>query len=234
MRLKHTATVIMLAFALVAAASAGSPAAAQYAQYYGPGPGPTYQPPRPRLFGFRHRVHAYVGGQLSGVAVLAQSTDYADGYLGSGGGAGLFGGVRLGPFLAIEGNWNVTYHDNREIRGDTLFIDLDALYMMTFSVDGKLHLPTYGPVEPYAQAGIGFGYLGATYGSNYDGNSVLASGPMFNLGVGLDGWLSPWLTVGGRVLYRGLAFGDVSTRDGSGHSNYVSGLSFDVNLALHL
>ncbi|MBK8482173.1 MAG: hypothetical protein IPL40_13560 [Proteobacteria bacterium] len=233
MRICKTASVIVLAVAMVALSSAGSPAAAQYAQYYGPGPAPTYQPQRPRRLAFRHRVHAYLGGQLSGVAVLAQTTDYTDGYLGSGGGAGLFGGVRLGPFFSVEGNWNTSFHDHRSVQGDTLFIDLDALYMMTFSVDGKLHLPTYGPIEPYAQAGVGFGYLGATYGSNTQGNSVFASGPIFNLGAGLDGWLSPWLTLGGRVLYRGLAFGDVNTRTGSGHSNYVSGLSFDVNLALH-
>lgn len=225
--------VIAIALALVAAASAGSPAEAQYAQYYGPGPTPGYQPQRLRPRLFRHRVHGYVGGQLSAVAVLAQSTDYSEGYMGSGGGGGLFGGVRLGPFLSVEGNWSVSYHDDRAIEGDTLFVALDALYMMNFSVDGKLHLPTYGPIEPYLQAGVGFAYLGATFASDYDGDSVLASGPLFNLGVGLDGWISPWLTLGGRILYRGLAFGEVNSSGGAGHANYVSGLSFDVNMALH-
>ena len=190
------------------------------AQYYRP-------QARPR-FGHRHRPHGYVGGQLMGFGVAHQAASNYD-YLGSGGGGGLFGGVRISPYLSIEGNWAVTYHDNAYDPYDYV----DAFYVMMFTADLKVHIPTRGPFEPFFQGGVGYAYTGATYGGGYSGDeaTVWASGPTFALGGGVDFWLSPFISLGGRLLYRGIAFGEKDQTNPE--ANYVSGVSLDVNATLH-
>jgi len=184
-----------------------------------------YRPQARPRFGHRHRPHGYVGGQLTGFAVANQAGNFD--YLGQGGGGGLFGGFRISPFLSIEGNWGITYHDNNY---DSY--DIDAFYVMTFTGDLKVHIPTRGPLEPYFQGGVGFAWTGATYGGGYYGDeaTVWAKGLTFALGGGVDFWLSPFLSLGGRLLYRGLAFGEEQDKT---DANYVSGVTLDVNLTLH-
>lgn len=215
------------------------------AQYYrggggyhgGGGYGGPHGAPR---WGFRHRLHGYIGGQLSGFIVAAQVTEYDHGYLGHGGGGGLYGGVRLGPFVSLEANWNITFHDEswRTVTpGGTVIEDtyLDSIYLMTLTADAKIHIPTRGPVEPFFQGGIGFAFIGATYAQGYDGDSIFAKGPAFNLGGGLDIWLGPWLSVGGRLLYRGLYFtqDDLTGAAISSESNFVNGVTIDAFLTFH-
>jgi len=204
-------------------------AADALAQYYG---GPHhYHGPR---WGYRHRTHAYFGGQLMGFIVAAQISDYTDGYLGHGGGGGLFGGIRLNPFVSLEGNWMMTFHDEtfQTSRGETV-VDLDSIYLMTFTLDAKFHIPTRGPIEPYFQAGVGFAYAGVTYPEGVNGDSVFAEGPVFNLGGGLDFWLGPWFSLGGRLLYRGIYFAEPNANGIAEYSNYINGLSVDVNATIH-
>lgn len=188
---------------------------------------------RGQRWGLRHRPHAYVGGQLSGLIVVSQVTDYINGYLGHGGGVGLFVGGRLSPYFSLEGNWLMTWHNNtyQELGGTTV-VDLDALYLMGFTVDGKIHIPTRGPIEPFFQAGVGWSFVGATY-STGSGDSVFASGPMFEAGAGLDLWLGPWFSVGGRVLYRGYYFGEPSVDRGDTFANFVNGIGIDGNATFH-
>jgi hypothetical protein len=190
-----------------------------------------YYRPAPRRFGHRHRPHAYVGGQLMGMAIANQATDVE--YMGHGGGGGLFAGFRLSPFFAIEGNWMITYHNEAWDDGNgALVVDINAFYIMSFTADAKIFIPTFGPMEPYFQAGIGFAYTGATYGGGWSGEeaTVWASGPTFNVGGGLDFYLGPRLSLGGRLLYRGFYF---SEPNGGGDTNYVSGVSLDINVAFH-
>ena len=74
----------------------------------------------PVLFGApcdRHRMHAYIGGQLMGIGAVAQTALKEDRYLSRfGGGIGLFGGLRLNRYVALEGNWTFALHD--EALGD--------------------------------------------------------------------------------------------------------------------
>jgi hypothetical protein len=212
-----------------------SSAQAQYGYGYGA------PPPRPQM-GFRHRPHFYFGGQLMGLAVLKQSTDYASGYLGQGGGGGLFGGFRFGPFFSLEANWNVTYHN---IYDQTYWTDdywgyqaWSFFWLQEVTIDAKVHIPTYGPVEPFFQAGVGLAFVGVGWDSNYgdSGDVLFASGPAFNLGGGLDFWLSPFFSMGGRVLYRGMRFGEPTYDAKSGKSkyaNFVNAVSLDVNATMH-
>ncbi|PID38045.1 MAG: hypothetical protein CSA65_00735 [Proteobacteria bacterium] len=189
-----------------------------------------YRPQRP-AFGYRHRPHAYVGGHLMGMAIANQATDFD--YMGHGGGGGLYGGFRLSPFFAIEGNWMITYHD--AAWGDRNTIDvINAFYIMSFTADAKIYIPTFGPLEPYFQAGIGFAYTGTSGyddGWTYDEPTVWASGPTFNAGGGLDFYLGPHLAFGGRLLYRGFYFSAPDIPNGK--TNYLSGVSLDLNITYH-
>ena len=180
-------------------------------------------------FGFRHRFHAYAGGHLGGLVIMNQAVgDQGVGFLGHGGGGGLFGGLRLSPFLSVEANWAISYHD--ETLGQSTY--LDSIYLMSITADAKIHIPTRGPAEPYFQAGIGFAYIGASYGDGAPiDDSVFAKGPAFNVGGGVDLWLGPHFSVGGRVLYKGLYFNEAGGAADS--SNFVSGVALDVLGAFH-
>lgn len=208
------------------------------AQYYGGGyhGGYGYGPPPRPMFGYRHRIHGYVGGQLTGIATLGQTLKYSNygGYLGhGGGGGGLFGGVRLGPFFSLELNWNITWHQAAEDYWGTYW---SAFHLQTVELDGKIHIPTRGLVEPYFQVGIGFAFLGASWEDRWSGvgaDYIFASGVDFNVGGGLDVWLSPFLTVGGRVLYKGMRFGESAIQATRYGANFASAINVDVNLAIH-
>lgn len=219
------------------------------AQYYGGG-GYGYGPPPPRpMFGYRHRVHGYVGAQLTGIGILAQSRDNA-GYLGpGGGGGGLFGGVRLGPFFALELNWNFTYHnvldDYYDYWGGNQY--WSAFHLQTIELNGKIHIPTRGAIEPYIQLGVGFAFLGVSWDDRYtdywgttygqSGDYVFASGVAFNVGGGLDVWLSPFVSLGGRVLYKGIRFGEekfaMTSSSKSKAANFANAVNVDLNVTLH-
>jgi hypothetical protein len=194
-----------------------------------------YRPQRKPQFGYRHRMHGYVGGQLMGMAMLAQGVESADrGYIGSGGGFGLFGGVRLNPFVALELNWTYTAHDEEwECDGGAYCSGIDLLQIQTVTADFKLHIPTRGRIEPFVQAGGGFAFIGVS-GDYAEDGYIFNSGPTFSLGGGADFWLSPFFTIGGRLLYRGTYFGTEDEYAGiARNSNYVSGISVDFNVQIH-
>lgn len=185
-----------------------------------------------RPHGNHQHPHGYIGGQLMGMAIADQSTsDYS--YLGHGGGGGLFGGFRLSPFIALEGNWALTYHGNQFSDGYADGNGIDAFYVMMFTIDAKIFIPTHGPLEPYFQAGLGYAYTGATYNDYWgaDHATVWASGPTFALGGGLDLYLADSFSVGARLLYRGFYFSPADWPNAD--PNFISGVSLDVNVAFH-
>jgi hypothetical protein len=230
---KHALAVLPVVFGVLLLI----PQAAE-AQYYGGGYG--YGPqPRPQ-FGFRHRIHGYIGGELTGLATVGQTASAASAgvgtgaYLGhGGGGGGLFGGVRLGPFFSLELNYNITWHQTESDYWGQVW---SAFTLQTVELNGKIHIPTRGLVEPFFQVGVGGAFLGASWSNcSYCANEdwLLASGVMFNVGGGLDFWLSPWFTVGGRLLYKGMRFGSANFGGSGINANYASIVNLDINIAIH-
>ena len=193
-------------------------------------------PPRPHQsrYGYRHRVHGYVGGQLMGMGIIRQRLeDGGVGYLGPGGGFGLFGGIRLGPYVALEANWTYTGHNESWEEHGSRVVGIDFLQIQTLTADFKFHIPTYGRFEPFVQAGAGFSFMGVT-GCEYCSDYIFQSGGTWSLGGGGDFWLGPWLSLGGRLLYRGIYF----TENEFGGSqkvddNFIHGISFDFNAKIH-
>lgn len=184
----------------------------------------------------RHRVHGYVGGQFMGMAIVHQAIPDAQiGYLGHGGGGGVYGGIRLGRFISLEANLMATVHDEQWQDHYSTVIAFESLYLMSFTADVKLHVPTRGRLEPFFQGGLGFAFIGANYParySNYD--SVFASGLAFNVGGGLEFFAGSWISVGGRLLYRGFRFGEPTPTAGiPRYTNFVNGVSLDFFGTIH-
>lgn len=184
----------------------------------------------------RHRTHAYVGGQLMGIGAVDQSALKTDRYLSRfGGGIGLFAGLRLGPHLALEGNWTFALHDEALV--DLQPVDNQSIYIMTVTADLKAYLPTDSPMEPYLQLGGGLLMSGSI---QLDDRSTdlphgFAAGATISAGGGLDVWVTRHLSMGARVLYRGFALGEPREELQSEHRfrNVIHGISVDAFATIH-
>lgn len=213
-----------------------SPAKAQYHRQYAPVPPRPHAPQRPRLWRPWHRTHFYFGGQLGGTVVVSQKMEQV-GVIGHGGGLGLHVGARLGRFVSLEGNWNLSVHDElwgcEDPHGYCADGAVDNININTLTADVKFHIPTWSKLEPYVQAGGGWAFMGESgqYGEAHTG--PLASGPTFNLGGGLNFYVGRWLSFGGRLLYRGIYFGQTQYGKVNWDNNFVHAVSVDATIGLH-
>jgi opacity protein-like surface antigen len=190
----------------------------------------------------RHEFHAYFGGELFGLGAVRQQAGPTEGYLGRfGGGLGLYAGLRLNAFLSVEANWTFALHDENVDRDVALQIDRDhsrSIYVMTVSANAKLHLPTEHMIEPYVQVGGGLLMSGGIkLDERVSGDRGLSTGFIINAGVGADVWISRHLSVGARVLYRGMLLEPgsktASPSGGKLGANFVNGISVDAMATIH-
>jgi Outer membrane protein beta-barrel domain len=159
------------------------------------------------------RRHFYLGAQPAGVVVLHETGPRA--FLDHGGGVRLFLGGRLSRIFALEFAWEPTFHNNEvDIFGRPIgTIGLEAL-----TVDAKFY-PLHRRVQPYISVGAGAYLLG-------DNLSVFAAGPGYQVGGGVDFWLSPHFSLGLKTQYRGVGLVDYDVyRD----NTYLSLLTFGVD-----
>lgn len=188
--------------------------------------------------GDRHHFHAYAGGHLMGLAAVTQSAESRpDRYLSRfGGGLGLFAGLRLNPYVSLEGNWTFGLHDEANA-GEAPTGDLESIYLMTVTADIKVHLPTRSPMEPFLQAGGGMILSGAIELNDKEvpRHNKLSVGATYTLGAGLDVSVTRHISVGGRVLYRGMALGEPreDLRQERRFRNLVHCISVDASASLH-
>ena len=219
---------VSLALAVVVALLAlPSPAAAHYTGFphrhvygYGYAPG---QPGMPSLNIDRPGV--YLGGSLLGAVVInsANTDSSAADFIDHGGGFGLFLGVRIVPMFALEFGYTGTAHNTyTDYWGNVV----DYLWLNAITLDGKLIFPNRSNVRPYIQAGVG--YYALSQGENW------TSGGGFQLGGGLDIWLNPWWSLGGRVLYHGVKFTEFKGNPiYSANKPFLSYATLEFNLQVH-
>ena len=212
------------------AALALSAAGAASAQY---GPPPPYA--GGPIGGLSTRPHLYFGIEAQGFFILKQVSDQT-GYMGQGGGGNVFVGWRFGPMLSLELNVGSTYHDETLGRMRTI----NSLFLVTPTVDVKFHFSTKGRFQPYVQLGAGYAYLGATYATDFacdlGCDTTFAQGPLFQLGGGFDYWATPWISIGGRLLYRAASLNESpygGTVGARGASNFVNGVVLGINAMFH-
>lgn len=167
------------------------------------------------------RGGAYLGISGMGNFVLNQSNAPVDGFIDQGGGLGLFFGWRFAPMFALELGYAVNFHNPVQYPDGAI---VDSLVLHAFTLDGKLIFPNRSIVRPFLQLGLGI-YELATYADN----TFYRNGIGLQLGGGLDVWLGRSLSIGGRILYHGIAF----TQYIYEHRPFLSTLSVEVNLQVH-
>ena len=223
--------LVSLVFAVGGLAAPG----AALAQYGYPQPYPAY--PRPPAYGPpinpsppvygppADRPGMYLGLGVFGVSVVNQANSGVD-FLTSGAGYNMMLGFRLNRNLALELGLAEGFHNNvTDAWGDTV----DYLVLSQVTADLKLILPgPGGRLQPFVQGGVGLYVLADAY------SSELASGGGFQLGGGLDFWLNPWWSLGGRLLYHGVQFKSFyEPQIGRSHSPFLSTVSLEVNAQFH-
>jgi len=167
----------------------------------------------------------YLGIGAFGDGVINQANSAVD-FLTSGAGYNLMLGFRLSPNFALEFGLGQGFHnDVSDAWGDTV----DYLVLSQVTVDAKLILPLPGgQIQPFLQGGVGFYVLADAY------DSEIASGGGFQLGGGLDFWLNPWWSVGGRLLYHGIQFTSFNEPEvGRSSSPFLSTVSLEANAQVH-
>jgi hypothetical protein len=170
------------------------------------------------------RPGVYLGGGLVGNIIINQASS-PGGYdfISHGGGGQLFLGVRIAPYVALEFGYAQTVHNPVSTAyGD--FVSYLALHALT--ADVKIIFPNASNVRPYLQGGVGYYILTQDYKDP-------ASGGGIQLGGGVDIWLNPWWSLGGRVLYHGIKFSAVDTTNNGKASPFLSTASLDLNLQVH-
>ncbi len=219
--------VVIALLALPGAASAhytGYPHRHVYGYGYAPGapgmPGmPSYNIDRPGV---------YLGGAFVGAIILNQAnSDPSDpNFIDHGGGGNLHLGVRIAPMFALEFGYTLTGHNTvTDAYGNV--IDYLAIHALT--LDGKLIFPNRSNVRPYVQAGVGYYALTQSF-------TDPTSGGGFQLGGGLDIWLNPWWSLGGRSLYHGVKFQNIGGAYAPAVGNNAPFLSYaelEINLQVH-
>jgi Outer membrane protein beta-barrel domain len=162
------------------------------------------------------RRHFYLGAEAVGSVLLNETGSRQ--VFGNGGGVNLFLGGRLSRHAALEFGWSPTFYGQfgNPLPGQvTRGLSLSAL-----SLDLKLY-PFLSWVQPY----VAFGP--SAYVLTDNSMDYLASGGGWQLGGGVDFWLTRHLSAGFKTQYRGIALVDF---DGAGSRTYLSLLSFAASL----
>ena len=163
----------------------------------------------------------YLGFAGMGNFVVNQASAPVNGFISHGGGFSVFLGVRVGYMVALEAAYALNIHNPVQ---NSSGVTVDALLLHAGTLDLKILFPNGSSVRPFIQAGLGV-YELASYADRTD----YRNGVGFQLGGGLDIWLTRHLSIGGRVLYHGIYF----TQDIDGDRPFLSTLSIEGNLQVH-
>jgi hypothetical protein len=225
--MKHLVRGSLLFLLVALLVTLPSVASAHYTGYphrHGYGVGPGYGAPP------IDRPGVYLGLGGFGDIIANQANSPVGDFITSGAGYTLFLGVRLNPNFAFEFGWGQGFHNGQsDVYGNLL----NYIAMNQVTADLKILFPNRSNVRPYLQGGIGYYFLYQAFDTGYAyGTSDLASGFGFQLGGGLDIWLNPWWSLGGRLLYHGITFGDLNMGQNSG-SPFLSTVSLEANVQVH-
>jgi hypothetical protein len=167
------------------------------------------------------RRGVYLGFAGMGNFVVNQSSAPVNGFIGQGGGFGLFLGFRLSRMAALEVAYSLNVHNPVQYNTGEM---IDALLLHAGTLDLKVIFPVRSIVRPYLQGGLGVYEL-----ASYADSTLYRNGIGFQLGGGLDVWLSRTFSIGGRLLYHGIFF----TQEIATYRPFLSTVSLEINLQAH-
>ena len=163
------------------------------------------------------RSHLYMGAGGAAVVTLGQSGPRS--FLQSGGGFNVFFGGRANRWISLELDWQPTFHSNNQ---DIFATPVSTLNLHALTADIQLHL-LRGSIQPYLTAGGGVDVLA-------ESGRVLAQGPGFQVGAGVDFWLNRFISLGLKAQYRGAKLYGYNRFD---DDTYLSLLNIQAVLAAH-
>ncbi len=205
---------------------------------------PCYRPPsryRPaRRF---WRLGLYLGAGGGGFGIIGAKGPYE--HISAGGMANMWVGLNFTRRFALELGFMGSIHNEQFTEYDGTYWNENEMMLWGVTLDAKFNMVAPGwrrRFVPYLQAGIGaYGLLGDSYDEyGYVGTQTLASGAGVQLGGGLDIYLTRWLVLGGRLLYRGIVLGkmdcgnttDRCTADAEDSSTVLHGLTAEINMSI--
>lgn len=207
-------------------------------------PPPRYYRPvpryRPRRF---RRLGLYIGGSGGGLAFMGAKGPYE--HISAGGYGSAWVGMNFGRRFALELGFIGSMHQEQFSEFDSTYWSENELFLWGVTLDAKFNLVRPGwrrRFVPYLQAGVGaYGLVGDYYEDGYYmGSQALANGGGVQFGGGIDIYLTRWLVLGARVLYRGIILGRLKCDSGGDRcmSNeeddrtVLHGLSGEINMSI--
>jgi hypothetical protein len=218
MRVRSLSPLLLLSLIPVAASADPPPPRG----YYGGGGHPGHYAPPPARAPMPNATW-YMGLGIVGTSILDQSGGPE--VLDPGGGLSLWAGVHLSDALSLQIGWLGSFHNPADV--DTWYgAETDFLVLEAVTADARLHLTRGGSVfDPYLMGGVGLYWLG----SEHLGMDSVGTG--FQAGGGFDVWVGPFVTLGVRARYHGIAMGPP---DGEGDNDtFISAATVEGSIALH-
>jgi hypothetical protein len=137
----------------------------------------------------------YLGGQLPVNMVQGDFDNVHMPKVDTGAGLGLIAGYRFIPAFSLEINWSASSHESVGA----------SISFGEFSLNGKLFINAPSKTEFFLIAGIGSFALGD--------NSLMFGGTGYNLGIGLEHYVAPKLTLGFAVIRKIITYDRILKSD---------------------
>jgi len=173
---------------------------------------PRYVPAPRRPVERQYRPLMHFGIGVHGASILEDEDSGSSSAFDTGGGFSLDFGWRLGSSFSLDLGLSTSFHD--------VGYTVDAANLTSITIDGRFFLSDWNQrLQPYLQAGLG------AYVLSYADNDEPFSGPGFQLGGGVDLYLSRGVSIGAKLLYRG-AYVEREYYDYYGDYYYAGDTSF--------
>lgn len=186
---------------------------------------PAYAPRPRRAVEIAYEPMFHVGIGLHGTSVMGSSDSGITEGLDSGAGFDIGFGWRIAPTVSLDFNWMMSFHDASDGSAGP------EAALMHFSMDGRFFLTDRSrQTQPYILAGLGAYILGR---DAWEFDTLTGVG--FQLGAGVDLYLSKNVSIGGKLLYRG-AYLDNAESTWSGFptdSAWLSAFSYGGDVKFH-
>ncbi len=186
---------------------------------------PAYAPRPRRAVELMYEPMFHLGIGVHGTSVFADSDSGITNGLASGAGFDVGFGWRVAPSFSLDFNWMMSFHDAGEQSAGP------EAALMHFSMDGRFFLTDRSrQTQPYILAGIGAYILGR---DSWEFDTL--SGIGFQLGGGVDFFISKHVSIGGKLLYRG-AYLDNAESSWPGfptETAWLSAFSYGGDLKFH-
>ena len=175
-------------------------------------------PRRPVERPYRPMFHFGIG--VHGASVISDSNATADSNFAAGGGFSLDIGWRIASSFSLDVGLTTSFHDVKS--------QVDSANLTALTVDGRFFLTDWNQrVQPYLQAGLG------AYVLSYASDLSTLSGPGFQLGGGVDFYLTQGVSIGAKLLYRGAYVQYQDPHYPNTDSSYVSGFVYGGDVKFH-